>query len=100
MKKPALLFSIIVLATGVCLAQTTGFTYQGKLAEGGSPANGAYQFECRLFDGVAQGNQVGATQTVVATEWSLYHAPGFWRRGVLAGADRWLEIGVWSEWES
>ena len=31
MKKLALLFSIVVLACGTCLAQASGFTYQGKL---------------------------------------------------------------------
>lgn len=41
MKKLALLFSIIALASGICRAQTTGFTYQGKLGTGGAPANGA-----------------------------------------------------------
>lgn len=38
MKRLALLFSTVVLASGICLAQTSGFTYQGKLADGGSPA--------------------------------------------------------------
>jgi hypothetical protein len=67
MQKLALLFSMVVLASGICLAQTSGFTYQGRLADGGSPANGSYQFECKLFDAAADGNQVGSTQTVVAT---------------------------------
>ena len=66
MQKLALLLSIIILAAGISLAQTSGFTYQGKLADGGSPANGSYQFECKLFDDATDGNQVGPTQTVVA----------------------------------
>src|SRR5438477_4000558 len=66
MRKLALLLSIIVLAAGISRAQTSGFTYQGKLADGGSPANGSYQFACKLFDAATDGNQVGPTQTVFA----------------------------------
>ena len=33
------------------VAQTTAFTYQGKLADGANPANGNYDFEFRLADG-------------------------------------------------
>ena len=66
MKNIALLFSIIILASGISLAQTSGFTYQGKLGDAGSPANGTYQFECKLFDADIAGNQIGSPQTVVA----------------------------------
>ena len=51
MKKLALLVLMVVMTSGISLAQTSGFTYQGKLADGGSPANGSYQFECKLFEG-------------------------------------------------
>ena len=43
MQKLALSLSIIILAPGMSLAQTSGFTYQGKLAASGAPANGDYQ---------------------------------------------------------
>lgn len=45
MKGLALLFSIVVLTSGICVAQTSAFTYQGKLADAGAPATastGAY----------------------------------------------------------
>jgi hypothetical protein len=96
MRKLALLFSIIVLSSGICFAQTSGFTYQGKLGDGGSPANGDYQFECKLFSDVTAGSQIGSTQTVVAT----VQSGGFTTQldfGVAAfpaGKDRWLEISV------
>ena len=45
------------------LAQTSVFTYQGKLNDGGIPANGSYDMQFKLFDAVSGGNQVGATQT-------------------------------------
>ena len=37
----------------------TGFTYQGQLTDGGAPANGAYDFEFKLFDALSGGRQVG-----------------------------------------
>ena len=38
----------------------TGFTYQGSLNDGASPANGQYDFTFTLFDALAAGNQVVA----------------------------------------
>jgi len=67
MQKLALLLSTIILAAGISLAQTSGFTYQGKLAASGAPANGDYQFQFKLFGGATAVDQFGSTQTVVAT---------------------------------
>jgi hypothetical protein len=36
-----------------------GFTYQGRLADAGAPANGSYDFEFALFDALTGGDQVG-----------------------------------------
>ena len=60
MKNLALSFSIIFLAFGICFAQTSAFTYQGKLADSGSPANGQYDFVFKLFSLSADGAQIGA----------------------------------------
>ena len=38
----------------------TGFTYQGKLTDGGAPANGTYDFEFKLYDDLSVGSQVGS----------------------------------------
>ena len=43
------------------LAQNTAFIYQGRLTDGGSPANGLYDFQFSLYEFVTQ---VGATITV------------------------------------
>jgi len=45
-------------------AQTTAFTYQGKLVDNGTPATGNYDFQFSLFDAVSGGTQQGTTQTV------------------------------------
>lgn len=42
-------------------AQTTEFTYQGKLTDGGTPTS-VYDFEFRLFDAATLGTQLGTTQ--------------------------------------
>ena len=36
----------------------TAFTYQGRLTDGGAPANGAYDLRMRLFDAASGGTQV------------------------------------------
>lgn len=41
----------------------TGFTYQGRLTDGGAPANGAYDFTFALYDDPTAGAQVGGTVT-------------------------------------
>src|SRR4051812_31772443 len=43
------------------LAQTTAFSYQGRLNATAGPANGLYDFQFRLFDAPANGGQQGST---------------------------------------
>src|ERR1035441_1766216 len=45
-------------------AQGTAFTYQGRLLDTGSPANGNYDMRFYLRDALSAGNPVGATNTV------------------------------------
>ncbi len=42
-------------------ATTESISYQGSLTDGGSPANGTYDFEFKLFDAVSGGSQLGST---------------------------------------
>ena len=51
---------LLLLATAA-LAQTTAFTYQGKLTNQGNPANNTYDLQFELYDALMGGNQVGAT---------------------------------------
>ena len=41
---------------------STVFTYQGRLIDGGVPANGPHDFEFSLWDAAAGPNQIGVTQ--------------------------------------
>jgi hypothetical protein len=45
---PTLCAILLLIISQATLAQTTQFTYQGKLTDGGAPANGLYDFKLRL----------------------------------------------------
>src|SRR5512143_2409446 len=45
---------LILLIVGSAAAQSTTFTYQGKLSDNGSPANGNYDFQFKLYDTLSQ----------------------------------------------
>lgn len=60
--------TIVLVCAGLCgtaLAQSQAFTYQGRLTDGGSPADGLYDMQFRLFDSqaVGTGTQQGVTVT-------------------------------------
>jgi hypothetical protein len=81
---------------GVQAPVGTSFTYQGRLTDGGTPANGAYDFEFKLYDAVSGGGQVGSTVTkddVTVTD-GLFTVQLDFDSGVFNGDARWLEIGV------
>ncbi len=62
--RPIVLAGAVLATAGAAYAQTavgTGFTYQGRLEEGGLPANGDYDFQARLFDDAVAGTQIGIT---------------------------------------
>ena len=79
-----------------CAAQTSAFTYQGRLSDGSGPANGQYDFTFQLFDAPSGGNQVNLTITNanVAVSNGLFAALLDFGAGAFPGADRWLQIGV------
>ncbi len=98
--KPRLMLVLVLLfaSAQIAFGQTTSFTYQGRLTDGGNPATGAYDFEFRLFDALNDGGQQGVTVqrlNVNVTGGLFAVALDF---GVCAscfnGADRFLGIGV------
>ena len=40
----------LFIVAALSWAQTTAFTYQGKLTDAGNPANGNYDLQFKLFD--------------------------------------------------
>ncbi|MBI1766733.1 MAG: tail fiber domain-containing protein [Acidobacteria bacterium] len=82
--------------TAAVFAQTTAFTYQGKLADAGNPANGIYDLQFRLFDALVSGNQVGAplVREDVTVSSGLFTVTLDFGAAAFPGANRWLEISV------
>jgi hypothetical protein len=74
----------------------TAFTYQGRLTDGGSPANGEYDFRFELYDAVSGGSQVGSMvpkENTAVTD-GLFTVELNFGSGVFNGDARYLEIGV------
>lgn len=80
-------------------AQTTEFTYQGKLTDGGMPPTANYDMQFRLFDNpdAGQGTQNGATLTkpgVPANNGLFTVRLDFGAAVFAAAADLYLEISL------
>ena len=97
---------LVALAAGVGLVLAeahrlgapvgTAFTYQGQLSDGGSPADGTYDFEFKLHDHSTSDSQVGSTLYVDDKEVTngLFTLQLDFGSGVFTGDARYLEIGV------
>ena len=70
--------------------------YQGRLIDGGVPANGSYDLRFAVFDSAQEGNQIGIVLTNAATPVadSLFAVTLDFEPGIFTGDARWLEIGV------
>ncbi len=91
-------FALSLLAVGEpAQSQALGsaFTYQGRLTDVGSPANGNYDLQFKLWDAATADGQAGSTLTLANTP----VASGLFTVSLDFGAQftglrRWLEIGV------
>ncbi|MCP4708922.1 MAG: hypothetical protein GY869_09880 [Planctomycetes bacterium] len=101
MKRNTVLKLSLLMVCGLsslCWAQGFGtmITYQGKLSDNGSPANGRYDFEFELFDAASLGVSKGST--IPVNDYNVYdgHFTVPLDFGPLAfdGNARWLEIRV------
>jgi hypothetical protein len=88
---------VLALAAGVAAQPLgTAFSYQGRLTDGGAPADGSYDFQVALFDALTAGSQVGPSRvredvTVVDGLFTLSLDFG---ASAFAGNARWLEVSV------
>src|SRR5688572_17854435 len=73
--------------------QSTAFTYQGQLRDGGTNANGMYAFTFHLYDAPTNGSPVGSaiTNTPFLVN-GLFSADLDFGAGAFDGGERWLEI--------
>jgi hypothetical protein len=96
------LLTLISLAALACLisataasAQTTNFTYQGRLTDAGLAANGNYDFQFVLFDASGGGTQIGSlTRPSVLVANGVFTVQLDFGVNAFPGADRFLEISV------
>ncbi|HQR33110.1 MAG TPA: hypothetical protein PLK30_10245 [Blastocatellia bacterium] len=91
-----ILLATLLLGSIVALAQTTAFTYQGRLTDGGNPANGNYDLQVKLFDALTGGNQIGATASLntVAVTNGVFTVTLDFGAAAFSGANRWAEISA------
>ncbi|MGH7951591.1 MAG: WD40/YVTN/BNR-like repeat-containing protein, partial [Limisphaerales bacterium] len=80
-------------------AQGTAFTYQGRLDDSGSPANGIYDLRFTIYDSMIDGSAVSDSLTNFNTAVSngLFVVTLDFGAGIFTGPDRWLDIGVRAE---
>jgi len=76
--------------------QASPFTYQGRLVDGGTLANGAYEITFRLFDGPTGNNSLGASviKSPVAVQNGIFSLELDFGNQVFTGAELWLELSA------
>ena len=87
---------LALACAGPASAQSTAFTYQGRLTDNGLPANGTYELRFDLRDAPTAGTAVGTavTNSGVAVSNGVFTVTVDFGAGAFTGANRWLEIGV------
>lgn len=95
-RRATLLLLLFTLCASAVVAQTSVFTYQGRLTDGGTAANGNYDLQFALFDSLAGGTQIGATQTSpnVLVSAGIFSVQLDFGASAFPGANRFLEIGA------
>src|SRR5436190_6586041 len=84
------------LAATSAFAQISGFTYQGRLTDGGTAANGIYDLQFALFDSASGGTQIGSTQTIntVAVNNGVFTVTLDFGASSFSGPSRFLELSA------
>jgi hypothetical protein len=90
------LMLLVGLSGGAAWGQSSGFTYQGRLTDGGIPANGNYDLQFALFDAADGSNQIGQTKTVssVSVSGGVFTVTLDFGANAFSGANRFLEISA------
>src|SRR5215831_3407183 len=97
-----LLFLVLFVAGAArsAFAQGTAFTYQGRLQDSGTSANGNYDFQFTLWDALSGGTQQPQPAPVTVTKSNVVVTNGVFTTqldfgaAAFSGADRFLETSV------
>jgi hypothetical protein len=89
----------LMIAASPAFAQSSAFTYQGRLEEAGAPVNGLHDLRFRLFDAASGGVQVGSTMCLdnVNLNNGLFTAQLDFGQQFVTTAQRHLEIELRSD---
>jgi ligand-binding sensor protein/phage pi2 protein 07 len=91
---------VLFLSAGAAFAQSTTFTYQGRLTDGGTPPTGTYDMQFKLYDtatvgtGTLQGSPNTVTNATVNVASGVFTVQLDFGASAFPGANRFLEISV------
>src|SRR5712692_4440689 len=87
---------MVTLSASAASAQTTAISYQGRLTDGRSPANGKYDMQFKLFDTATEGTRIGATITnaTVPASNGVFTVQLDFGASAFSGAGRFLEVSL------
>ena len=91
------ILSIFFACVATINAQSTEFTYQGRLLDASLPPTGNYDFQFSLWDALTDGTQIGTTQTItgIAVTNGVFTVKlDFGSTAFADGSTRFLEIEV------
>ncbi len=90
------ILSVCLILGQTAGAQTTAFTYQGRLNNTHGPVTGSYDLTFALYDASTAGNLIAGPLTNAATAVSngLFTVTIDFGAGVFTGTNYWLEIGA------
>lgn len=93
---PALTAAGLLALAVLAPAQTTDFTYQGRLLQAGVAANGSYDLIFRLHNAQSGGSQIGSdvSRGAVPVSNGLFSVLVGFGAGAFDGQPRWLSISV------
>jgi len=108
-RKAARLVTVVMMASALAMLVFPGsfvaqaqvgsasspISYQGRLADGGMPANGSYDFEFRLVDAATGGEAVGqAISATLTVQQGVFTTALSFPASAFDGTPRWIEVRV------
>ncbi len=87
---------VIAFAAAAASAQTSAFTFQGRLTDNTASASGTYQMRFALYDASEGGTQIGTTieNPTVPVNYAVFTVQLDYGAAAFTGAERFLEISV------
>jgi len=96
LKLHLLVLLALLILPGSARAQSTAFTYNGRLSLSGALVSGAYEMRFTLFDGITGGNILGSPLTILPVNVTngLFTTRLDFGAGIFSCPARWLEVAV------